>query len=238
MSTLNITTRALAVTPAANTVTAFLDSGNGNALTFKFSDCTYKSYEAPACDEDSLLRDTVAKQLDKLTCAVAAGVITMADYITFTDGYDLYESITYDTAGNIVSHSIGSTSPTTPAPTGSFNLHSPSLDASGQIAMAETVAVANDLDFIVTADRDGDQGIIDITLFGAPTGVTVSSVSVLSNSSGVVTTTSNAIAVGTSNASVTISYDGAAAIGVYTFVLVGTSTAGVGYLSVELTVTA
>jgi len=237
MATLPITTRALAVVPNATEVTLFLDSANSNAMTVKFSDCTYRVIDGSVTQLESqtALTDALDKQLGHLTCAAAKGVVSMADLTAYMQAYNLYFTSSLDASGNLV-QSITTTPPTGVVVTPDFTLSGYSGVATGTLSITGANTVASTSNIEINVDRDGLAGDIAVTLAGAPTGVTVSVNSFLTSALGVATAYPNTVKAGTSYVGGTINYDGAAVAGTYTFTVVLSSGSVSRYIAVSLVI--
>jgi hypothetical protein len=232
-----ITTRALAVVPGTAEVTPFLDSANNNALTIKFSDCTYRVIDGTITQLESptALTDALDKQLDHLTCAASKGIVSMADLTAYMQSYNLYFTSSLDASGNLV-QSITSTAPAVAPAAADFTISSYSQGLNGSVIMSSTALTAGTFALGLSIDRDGVAADVALSVSGAPAGISIDLNSYISNSLGANVAYNNLVKAGTSLASGNIVYDATIAIGSYTFVIVLTAGSVTKYLPVILTV--
>ncbi|PHS05096.1 MAG: hypothetical protein COA88_12810 [Kordia sp.] len=105
--------RNQATTPGGDFVFLFYDTDNANVLTAKYHDCTFDvigDLNPTAGIDTSKLDDClcaiVEKASDDFSCAVAKGVITMADYNSYIQNIKMYSTITIDPATGSTTHGL------------------------------------------------------------------------------------------------------------------------------------
>lgn len=235
---LPITTRALATTPSnPGEAFAFLDSGNANALTLKYQDCTYQVIQGQIkqLEANTALNEALDKVLDKLTCAVAKGTISMAEYNSFISNFNLYFVSELNASGDL-NQSITSTPPDQVPSDDNFVVSDFAPIDAGVMALAGANGVASSTDLTLSIDRDGVEGDVAVALSGAPAGVTISGNSYISDNAGVNVAYPDVIKQDSSLFDGAIAYDGTAAAGTYTFAITLTAGLVTKNISVSLTI--
>jgi hypothetical protein len=245
--TIEILNKSDVVTPASGFATLFLDAQNNNALTAKYDDCTFRvlSAEPYQLTTSQSLLDAQNDILNNLSCAVAKGTISVADYQTFINSFNLYYTSFIDANGNL-SQSITTSQSTTPTPiVEDFTIYAtiPSNDENTVIPISVANGVASTPDVEIVVDRnfvDDDLTCsIDFIIPSADGAMSLSVTSQRVNSAGgIITSGANIIQAGTSRARGEFSYNGAS-IGAGSYVGLLTVTNGTisRYKIITLTVT-
>lgn len=241
--TINITSRASAAVPSsASEVTLFMDSGNNNALTAKYSNSTFKvlSDQPVQFTVSEPLTDALNDKLDHLTCAAAKGVITMAELQTYMDSINLYYTSNIDANGNL-NQSI-TTSPVSGSSDDNdftVDFFAETTSTSDAFDISYSTGVSDTIQSLLSVDRNGLEGDIAVSAtfpVGTP-GITFSGESYTIDSLGAATTHTSIIAEGASLFDFTIDYDGTATTpGTYTGVITLTSGLVSKYIAVRIVV--
>lgn len=245
--TIEILNKTDVATPALGFATLFLDAQNNNALTAKYDDCTFRvlSAEPYQLATSQSLIDAQNDILNNLSCAVAKGTISVADYQTFINSFNLYYTSFIDANGNL-QQSLTTSQNTTPTPiVEDFTIFgtSPSNDENTIIPISVVNGVASSPDLTIIVDRNFvDDNLTCSISFVTPSvagAITLDVVSERVNSlGGIVTSGTNVIQAGTSTARGEFVYDGTS-IGAGNYVGLLTVTNGTisRYKIIELTVT-
>lgn len=237
---LQILQKSAVATPIAGEVTLFMDADNNNALTAKFNNCTYKvlSAEPFQVKESQSLIDAQNDMLDKIGCALKAGVITAAEYQSIISTFQLYYTSTIDANGDL-QQSISVNPPVNPASSGSglsISAFEPTNDT-GFIPLNITSGVADTRGLLIFTDRNGFTSDIAVTINGLDPSITLIANSYVSDANGVVTAYPGVVKEGTSKYVGVIDYDGSViAPGVYTGTISFTAGQTTRYISVQVTV--
>jgi hypothetical protein len=244
--TIEILNKSDVATPAAGFATLFLDAQNNNALTAKYEDCTFRvlSAEPYQLTTSQSLIDAQNDILNNLSCAVAKGTISVADYQTFINSFNLYYTSFIDQNGNL-SQSITTSQSTTPTPiVEDFTIYAtiPSNDLNTIIPISVVGGVASSPDLEIIVDRNFvDDNLLcsiaftDALVNGA---ITLDAYSYRVNSAGaVITSALNNIQAGTSRITGEFVYDGTAIpAAVYTGILTITNGTISRYKIIQVTV--
>lgn len=236
-----ITTRGGAAIPTSGEGTLFLDSANQNALTVKYSDCTYKvlSGEPVQFSVAQPLTDFINDSMSNLSCAAAKGIYPLSDLQTYINSINLYYTSNIDASGNLT-QSITTTAPaTTSNDTFTTGLISPSNASGSGMALAYTSPTPATTDNAIIIDRDGIDGDIAVSLVipAGVSGLTLLGESFVSNSVGAVTSYANMIKEGSSSYSGEFTYDGTEiTAGTYVAVIVLVSSTVTKYIPVTIVI--
>ena len=248
MVTVDILNKTDVPAPLSGTANIFLDAQNNNALTAKYNDCTFRvlSAEPYQLTTSQSLIDAQNDILNNLSCAVAKGTISVADYQDFINSFNLYYTSFIDANGNL-SQSLTTSQVTTPTPmVEDFTIFAtnPGNDINTVIPLAYTDTVAFARDFQINVDRNFVDDDLTVSAFFVDTivqsSIVLTGVSSRVNSLGaVVTSGNNIIQAGTSQMIGSFTYDGTSiSPGVYNGVLTVTNGTVSRYKAIELTVTA
>lgn len=230
-----ILSRQAATTPTSGNGFLFFDSGNANALTVKFIDCSFKvlSAEPYQLNESQSLIDAQNDFLDVLKCGVKQGTVTMAELQTLLESFQLYYSSTIDSNGNL-NQSISYTAPTVSS--GDFSISEIGAN-SNVITTAYTSGASANQDVYFEIDREGTIGDVAVSFSSPFPSITLAGGSSVSNSLGTLVNSVDLIADGTSAYIGELIYDGTAiAVGVYTGVITVSNGSVNKFISVEITI--
>ena len=245
--TIEILNKSDVATPLSGFANLFLDAQNNNALTAKYDDCTFRvlSAEPYQLTTSQSLIDAQNDILNNLSCAVAKGTISVADYQDFINSFNLYYTSFIDANGNLT-QSITTSQSTTPTPiVEDFTIFgtSPSNDENTIIPISVVDGVASSPDITIIVDRNFvDDNLTCSISFITPSADAAISLDVVServnSAGGIVTSGTNIIQAGTSTARGEFVYDGTS-IGAGTYVGLLTITNGTisRYKIISLTVT-
>jgi len=232
--TIEILSRSLVPTPNTGEATLFLDIHNNNALTAKFSDCCFKvlSAEPYQLTTNQSLLDAQNDILNNLSCSVAKGVISMADYLTLINSFNLYFSSTIDSNGNLNQSITTTAPPPPPAPTpineDLFDVDNVTFASGLNSYVAGVISITSissgapgTANFKISVDKIGGNGAIFASAIAFSTAdIVFNGNSYVSDSLGSVTTSPTlTIIPGTSLLECSLEYEGVATAGTYTSVI-------------------
>lgn len=206
-----ILARTAVPTPTSGNGYLFFDSGNANALTVKFIDCSFKvlSAEPYQLNESQSLLDAQNDFLDVLKCGVKNGTVTMTELQTLLESFQLYYSSTIDSNGNL-NQSISYAAPAVVADTDfGIDTFTPVSALGDRISLSFTNTIAQSRNMTLELDRMGGSGDISVSLTSPVLGITLDAYSYTSNSLGAITTSAqNVILDGVSYLVGSFDYDG------------------------------
>ena len=203
-----ILTRTAATTPAIGNGFIFFDTANSNALTVKFSDCTFKvlSAEPYQVKPSQSLLDAQADFLDGLKCALKNGQLTAVEYTNIMTTFQLYYQSNIDVNGNL--NQAITTSPL-PSTSVDFGISTYTPLSGNVIYLTYTDTVAQNRAMTLEVDKMGGIGDITVAFTSPVVGITLAANSYVSDSLGGVTTSAlNTIIDGTSVLSGLFVYSG------------------------------